>query len=228
MRYSRFSASFALPSVRKVWGRFAPKRSANAQTNNEAGMVIIAVVVALLFFSQVALAKTVDYYFCDVITNVSLLRTMDEVDSLISSTDADSLNFWINSPGGYVSSSFAMYDYLIKLRKSGIKVDTYATGMCASGATIVLQAGETRYVAPFCLFMIHRSHVSTGYWWKDFIYNNLPRESSNYVDNNMIDLYIARTKLSRDHLEKMMEKDCWLYGVEVKELNFADKVFIGL
>jgi hypothetical protein len=40
MRYSRFSFPFTLPSVRKVWGRPAPKRSANVQTDNGKGIIL--------------------------------------------------------------------------------------------------------------------------------------------------------------------------------------------
>ena len=226
MRYSRFSFPFTLPSVRKVWGRPAPKRSANVQTNNGKG--IILAVVVLLLLAQAGIAKTVDYYFVGVITKGALAQTREDINIILEDKEVDRIRFWINSPGGEVVSSFGIYDYLIKVRKDGVVVDTYATGLCASGATIVLQAGETRYITPFCFFMIHRSYVCTGSWWKDLWYNKLKPNKSSYVDNNIIDLYVCRTHLTRQKIEKMMERDCWLYAIEAKELRFVDKMYIGL
>lgn len=61
----------------------------------------------------------------------------------------------INSPGGYVTSGFAIYD-TIKALKS--PVSTICTGLAASMGSILLSAGEKgrRFIYPHAKVMIHQ------------------------------------------------------------------------
>lgn len=189
--------------------------------------LIVFVFAIYLGLAGSCLAFTKNYYFNYQIDAKSVDMVRTDIDALIDS-GATKINFWIDSPGGYVTSSFALYDYLILVRKRGVVVDTYATGLCASGATIVMQAGETRHIGAFTMFMIHRSQIHTGNKWRDKYYAWKYRKHSTYVDNHIIDLYVCRTHLPRKTLEKMMTGDCWMYAIEAKELRFVDKIFIGL
>ena len=67
----------------------------------------------------------------------------------------DEIQLIINSPGGYVTSGFAIYDTL-KLLKS--PVSTVCTGLAASMGSILLSAGEKgrRFVYPHGKVMIHQ------------------------------------------------------------------------
>ena len=60
----------------------------------------------------------------------------------------------INSGGGEVYEAMAVYDYIQQLRKC-YKVVTVATGGCASAATIILQAGDRRYITNHTYYMTH-------------------------------------------------------------------------
>ena len=61
----------------------------------------------------------------------------------------------INSPGGYVTSGFAMYD-TIKMIKS--PVSTICTGLAASMGSLLLSVGEKgrRFIQPHARVMIHQ------------------------------------------------------------------------
>ncbi|WP_430906291.1 ClpP family protease [Maribacter sp. 2-571] len=65
------------------------------------------------------------------------------------------IQLYINSPGGYVTSGFAMYD-TIKLLKS--PVSTICTGLAASMGSILLSVGEKgrRFIQPHAQVMIHQ------------------------------------------------------------------------
>ena len=67
----------------------------------------------------------------------------------------DEIQFYINSPGGYVTSGFSIYD-TIKLIKS--PVSTICTGLAASMGSILLSAGEKgkRFIQPHARVMIHQ------------------------------------------------------------------------
>ncbi|NND64033.1 MAG: ATP-dependent Clp protease proteolytic subunit [Flavobacteriaceae bacterium] len=73
----------------------------------------------------------------------------------LDSLSNDEIKFYINSPGGYVTSGFSMYD-TIKAIKS--PVSTICTGLAASMGSILLSAGEKgkRFIQPHARVMIHQ------------------------------------------------------------------------
>jgi ATP-dependent Clp protease protease subunit len=73
----------------------------------------------------------------------------------LDSLSNDEIQFYINSPGGYVTSGFSMYD-TIKAIKS--PVSTICSGLAASMGSILLSAGEKgrRFIQPHAKVMIHQ------------------------------------------------------------------------
>ncbi len=65
------------------------------------------------------------------------------------------IHLYINSPGGYVTSGFAMYDCIKSLKS---EVSTICTGLAASMGSILLSAGEKgkRFIQPHARVMIHQ------------------------------------------------------------------------
>lgn len=67
----------------------------------------------------------------------------------------------INSPGGYVTSGFAIYD---TIKSISSPVSTICSGLAASMGSILLSAGEKgrRFVLPHARVMIHQPSGGTG------------------------------------------------------------------
>ncbi len=65
------------------------------------------------------------------------------------------IQFYISSPGGYVTSGFAIYDTMLSLDSP---VSTICSGLAASMASILLSAGTKgrRFVQPHAKVMIHQ------------------------------------------------------------------------
>ncbi len=65
------------------------------------------------------------------------------------------INLYINSPGGSVSSTLAMYDTMHHIKAD---VSTICVGMAASGAAVLLAAGKKgkRFALPNSEVMIHQ------------------------------------------------------------------------
>ncbi len=81
-----------------------------------------------------------------VVDRLMLLEAMDP---------GKEITFVINSPGGYVTSGFAIYD-TIKAMSS--PVSTVCLGLAASMGSILLSAGEKgrRFIYPHAKVMIHQ------------------------------------------------------------------------
>ena len=67
----------------------------------------------------------------------------------------DEIKFYINSPGGYVTSGFSIYDVMKEIKSP---VSTICTGLAASMGSILLSAGEKgkRFIQPHARVMIHQ------------------------------------------------------------------------
>src|SRR4051794_19746322 len=71
------------------------------------------------------------------------------------------ISFYINSPGGSVSSTLAIYD---TMQFIDCPVNTYCIGMAASGAAVLLAGGQKgrRYSLPHSKVMIHQPYGQVG------------------------------------------------------------------
>ena len=67
----------------------------------------------------------------------------------------EEIQLFINSPGGYVTSGFAMYDTIKSLKSP---VSTICTGLAASMGSILLSVGKKgrRFIQPHARVMIHQ------------------------------------------------------------------------
>jgi ATP-dependent Clp protease protease subunit len=65
------------------------------------------------------------------------------------------IHFYINSPGGSVTATLAIYDTMQFLE---CPINTYCMGICASGAAILLASGTKgkRFILPHAKVMIHQ------------------------------------------------------------------------
>lgn len=72
---------------------------------------------------------------------------------------AGTIYFHINSPGGYCSSSRAIYD---TMRLCNNNVHTIGTGEVCSAAGLLLAGGDRRYATEGCWFMAHEGQTGAG------------------------------------------------------------------
>ncbi len=73
----------------------------------------------------------------------------------LDSVSNDEIQLYINSPGGYVTSGFTMYDTIKSLKSP---VSTICTGLAASMGSILLSVGAKgrRFIQPHAKVMIHQ------------------------------------------------------------------------
>jgi len=67
----------------------------------------------------------------------------------------DEIKLYINSPGGYVTAGFSIYDTMREIKSP---VSTICTGLAASMGSILLSAGKKgkRFIQPHARVMIHQ------------------------------------------------------------------------
>lgn len=76
------------------------------------------------------------------------------------SLNQEEIKLYINSPGGYVTAGFSIYDTIKQIKSP---VSTICTGLAASMGSILLSAGEKgkRFIQPNARVMIHQPSGGT-------------------------------------------------------------------
>ena len=89
------------------------------------------------------------------INHVTASRVIMQMLYLQSIKKGEDINFYINSPGGVVDDTLAMYDIMKFL---SCDVATYCVGRAESGGAIAFMAGKKgkRYILPNAKVMIHQ------------------------------------------------------------------------
>ncbi|MCC6428091.1 MAG: ATP-dependent Clp protease proteolytic subunit [Phycisphaerales bacterium] len=87
----------------------------------------------------------------------SAARVMMQMLYLENQKRGADINFYINSPGGAVDDTLALYD---TMRFMSSPVSTYCLGRAYSGAAVLLTAGQKgkRYILPHAKVMIHQPY----------------------------------------------------------------------
>lgn len=126
------------------------------------------------------------------------------------------------SPGGSVIDGLDFYDYIMDLRAQGWQIDTRATGIAASMAGVLLQAGEERQITHHSTLHLHE--VSSLYLGKmSDVADNV--NFSKTLQKKLCDIYASRSRLSSRQVHNLMErKEVFLSAEEALAKGFVDRI----
>jgi ATP-dependent Clp protease, protease subunit len=127
---------------------------------------------------------------------------------------------YINSPGGDVSSTFAIYDTMNFIRSD---VSTICMGQAASGAAVLLAAGTAgkRYALPHSRVLIHQPHGGASGQAVDIEIQ--AKEILRY--RKLVDEILAQhTGQTFDRVSKDTDRDFIMTADQAKEYGVIDEV----
>ncbi|WP_428246423.1 ATP-dependent Clp endopeptidase proteolytic subunit ClpP [Ferrovibrio sp.] len=128
--------------------------------------------------------------------------------------------FYINSPGGLVTSGLAIYDTMQYIRP---KVMTLCIGQAASMGSLLLAAGEKgmRYSLPNSRIMVHQP--SGGYQGAAADIEIHAREILQ-LRARLNDIYARHTGQPLAGIETAMERDNFMTAHQAREFGIVDEV----
>lgn len=126
------------------------------------------------------------------------------------------------SPGGAVIPGFALFDHIRYLSSLGHEMTTGATGMAASMAGILVQAGDKRWMSGEGWYMIHRA--AFGAAGKTFEIED-EVEWVKRIEARIIKIFTSRSKLTPQKIKRNWDrKDWWLDSDQCLEFGLVDEV----
>lgn len=130
------------------------------------------------------------------------------------------ISFYINSPGGVVTSGLAMYDTMQYIRP---KVSTVCVGQAASMGSFLLMAGEPgmRYSLPNSRIMIHQPSGGARGQATDI---EIQAREILRLRQRLNECYVKHTGQKMKVVEDAMERDNFMSADEAKAWGLIDHV----
>jgi ATP-dependent Clp protease protease subunit len=130
------------------------------------------------------------------------------------------IHFYLNSPGGDVVATLAIYDTMQIL---SCPVSTYCVGQAASGAAVLLTGGTKgkRFALPHARVMLHQPYGGVGGQVSD-----IEIQANEIIRNReMLNEILARHSGQEiERIAKDTDRDFFLSAEEAKEYGLVDEI----
>jgi ATP-dependent Clp protease protease subunit len=130
------------------------------------------------------------------------------------------IHFYINSPGGSVTATMAIYDTMQIL---SCPVATYCVGLAASGGAVLLAGGAKgkRFVLPHAKVMIHQPYGQVGGQVSD-----IEIQADEIIKTRTVlnEILAHHTGQPIERIAKDTDRDRYLSATESKEYGLVDEV----
>lgn len=160
----------------------------------------------------------------DVINDTTASVIVAQMLFLEASDPDKDIHFYINSPGGSITSGFAIYDTMQHIKPD---VSTICVGMAASAGSFLLTAGAKgkRFALPNSEILIHQP-------WSEGGVKGQATDIKIHADwmlrtkSKLSRLYSELTGQPIEKVERDMERDYYMSAEEAKEYGLIDAVMI--
>ncbi|MDD5558109.1 ATP-dependent Clp endopeptidase proteolytic subunit ClpP [Candidatus Methylomirabilis sp.] len=130
------------------------------------------------------------------------------------------IHLYINSPGGSVTASLAIYDTMQYIKPA---IETICMGQAASGAALLLAAGakKKRYALPHARIMIHQPYGGAQGQASDI---QIQAKEILRMRQELDRIIANHTGQPLERIEKDSDRDFFMSPEEAKEYGLIDEV----
>ena len=154
-----------------------------------------------------------------LITCLHEAREYSVLTSMKLNIDEIPIYIHINSNGGFIFAANAVLGLIIH---SNVPIYSIIDGACASAATLISIVCKKRYIRPLSHMLVHQlSSVLGGKMSEiDDEHANLAK-----LSDQMKNVYLEHTKMSKKTLTALMKQDLWLDSGECIKHGLADELW---
>ena len=152
----------------------------------------------------------------DTIANLVMAQLLH-----LESEDPDKDIFlYINSPGGSITSLFAIYDTVQYIKP---EVSTVCMGMAASAAAVILAGGQKgkRFALPHARIMLHQPHGAAQGQASDI---EIQAKLIVQMREQLNEILANHTGQTLEKVTDDTERDYWMLANEAKEYGVIDGI----
>ena len=154
----------------------------------------------------------------DAVANVIVMKLL----YLQSESRSQDIHLYVNSPGGSVTSTMAIYDTMQFIE---CEVATYCVGLAASGGAILVAGGSKgkRFALKHSKMMIHQPHGEVGGQVSD-----IEIQAKDILDTKQVlnELLASHTGQPVETIARDTERDRYMTAIEAKAYGLVDDILM--
>jgi ATP-dependent Clp protease, protease subunit len=152
----------------------------------------------------------------DAVANLIVMKML----YLQSENRHQDIHLYVNSPGGSVTATLAIYDTMQFVE---CDIATYCVGLAASGAAILVAGGaeKKRFILPHAKMMIHQPYGQVGGQVSD-----IEIQANEIIETRQVlnEILAEHTGQPVDVIARDTDRDRYLKPIQAKEYGLVDEV----
>jgi ATP-dependent Clp endopeptidase proteolytic subunit ClpP len=129
----------------------------------------------------------------------------------LDSMEKEAIEIQINSPGGCVINGYNIFSAMIMAKT---KIETINVGLCASTASWLFEAGDTRTAMDYSITMVHNPFNTSGEEGKALM----------VFKESIVKMLSNRTGKTELEISGLMNVETWMDSIQCKEFGFCDNI----
>lgn len=144
-----------------------------------------------------------------------------DIEKGLNDANGDDVILVINSNGGVATAGFEIYTMLMEYEG---KVIAHIVGAAMSAASIIACAADEVLASDASVYMIHNTQ---SYAEGDYRDMQMEAAALQEFNESIINVYERKTKMSREELQKLMDKNTYMSAKKAIESGFVDDYMFG-
>lgn len=140
----------------------------------------------------------------------------DLAEPLRDAAEGETVDIYVNSPGGVVFAAVAMTSEIKRARQRGVTVNAYVDGIAASAASFLIMACSNVYMYGGTMLMVHKP---ISFCWgnaDDML--KCAEDLEAIQEGTCMPLYRAKLKGEEEDLKAMITNEKWMSAREASEV----------
>ena len=165
----------------------------------------------LFVYGEIVQEKSVDWWTGEESqTDVGLMDFKEQLDSI---GNVQTLNIYINSPGGDVFTASTMISMLKRVKDKGTVINAYVDGLSASAASFLMMVADNVNLYKNSTVMIHKPmSIAIGNA------NDMQKtiDALNKIEESvMMPMYMNKSKVDEEEIKSLIDAETWLSAKEM-------------
>ncbi len=138
--------------------------------------------------------------------------------------EGETVDIYVNSPGGSVFAAVAMTSEIKRAIQRGVKVNAYVDGIAASAASFLIMACESVNMYFGTMLMVHKP-MAVCIGNADAMLK-CAEELEDIQDGTCMPLYRAKLKVDEEELKALISNETWLSAkkaADIFDINIIDE-----
>lgn len=143
--------------------------------------------------------------------------------NIVSNNIFNTIELFINSPGGELDTALSIINCIKVAKKHGITVNTHVTGEAGSAASLIATFGDNRYMNEYAQHFVHFGSYY-GKINKETEIKKFNKEAKKFHDICQ-SIYLTNTNIPEDVLDNLMEDEYgYLTAKECLKYKFCTEI----